>query len=133
MFGGLRLMIRVPIVDDELSLLDLAEEYLAHDDDLLFDTAESVHEALAKISTSVDDVIVSDYQMPGMNGIAMLEHLRRGGDPVPFVLFTGRGREEVVIDALNKGADFTLGREALLSTSSARLGSDDDQGGTRET
>ena len=44
--------------------------------------------------------------MSGMNGIDLLESVRLSGDPIPFILFTGRGREEVVIEALNSGADF---------------------------
>jgi len=51
-------------------------------------------------------VIVSDYQMPGMTGIELLATLRESGDTTPFIIFTGRGREEIVIEALNNGADF---------------------------
>ena len=51
------------------------------------------------------DAIISDFQMPGENGIQFLRSLRATGDKTPFVLFTCREREEVVIDALNYGAD----------------------------
>ena len=54
------------------------------------------------------DAIISDYQMPGTNGIDFLKSLRSKGNKMPFILFTGRGREEVVIEALNSGADFYL-------------------------
>ena len=46
--------------------------------------------------------------MPEMDGIEFLKKVRNWGIEVPFILFTGRGHEEVVIQALNEGADFYL-------------------------
>jgi len=46
--------------------------------------------------------------MPGTNGIEFLKILREAGNDIPFVIFTGRGREEVVIDAINSGVDFYI-------------------------
>jgi PAS domain S-box-containing protein len=46
--------------------------------------------------------------MPGMNGIAFLQQVRRSGNTAPVIIFTGKGREEVVIEAINSGADSYL-------------------------
>ena len=46
--------------------------------------------------------------MPGMDGIELLKRVRKSFGNVPFILFTGRGREEVVIEAINNGVDFYL-------------------------
>ena len=46
--------------------------------------------------------------MPGMDGIEFLKTVRTSGNTIPFILFTGRGREDIVIQALNEGADFYL-------------------------
>jgi len=62
------------------------------------------------------DAIVSDFQMPEMNGITLLREIRSTSD-IPFILFTGKGREEVVIDAINNGADFTCRNEAIRQPS----------------
>jgi PAS domain S-box-containing protein len=43
-----------------------------------------------------------------MDGIQFLVEVRSRFGPIPFILFTGRGREEVVIQAINSGADFYL-------------------------
>ena len=43
-----------------------------------------------------------------MNGIEFLQHLKSLENTTPFIIFTGKGREEVVIDALNAGADFYI-------------------------
>jgi PAS domain S-box-containing protein len=52
--------------------------------------------------------VISDYDMPDMDGIEFLKRVRSENPLIPFVIFTGKGREEVVIDALNNGADFYL-------------------------
>ena len=54
------------------------------------------------------DAIISDYQMPEKDGIQFLTLIRRSGKDIPFILFTGRGREDVVIQAINNGADFYI-------------------------
>lgn len=38
--------------------------------------------------------------MPEKNGLDLLKELRENGNNIPFILFTGKGREEVVIKAL---------------------------------
>ena len=68
----------------------------------------SADSALDLIKVQEFDVIVSDYQMPGRDGIQLLNELRCRGNMTPFILFTGKGREDVVIEALNAGADFYL-------------------------
>lgn len=67
--------------------------------------AFSAEEALERLRSEEFDVIVSDYQMPGMNGLEFLEELKKRGNTTPFILFTGKGEEKVAMDALNKGAD----------------------------
>lgn len=51
------------------------------------------------------DVVVSDYKMPGMSGMEFLEVVRREGNNIPFIIFTGKGEEKVAMEALNKGAN----------------------------
>ena len=70
--------------------------------------SSSGEEALAELAKKTYDVIIADYQMPGMDGIELLKNVRHSFGDVPFILFTGRGREEVVIEAINNGADFYL-------------------------
>jgi DNA-binding response OmpR family regulator len=70
--------------------------------------ASSVENALKLIETLSFDVIVSDYQMPGTDGIGFLRILKEKQCSTPFILFTGRGREEVMTEAINNGAMFYL-------------------------
>ena len=69
------------------------------------DLASSAKEAHSKLNKKKFDVIVSDYQMPIKNGLQFLKELKEKDNNTPFILFTGKGREEVAIQALNLGAN----------------------------
>ena len=101
-------MYQVLYVDDEPDLVEIAKLYLEASHEFAVDTATSAQEMLNKRDLSVYDVIISDYQMPEMDGITFLKEVRTRFGTIPFILFTGRGREEVVIQAINNGADFYL-------------------------
>jgi PAS domain S-box-containing protein len=102
--------IRVLHVDDESGFLKVAKQCLETEDQMQVDTASSVEEAMEKMKNRVYDVIVSDYQMPAKDGLEFLKELRHRGDTIPFIMFTGKGREEVAINALNLGADQYLNK-----------------------
>ena len=100
--------IRILVVDDEPELCMLSKEFLEIPGEISVDIAYSVKEARNALANVRYHVIVSDYQMAGEDGIQFLISLRSRGDNTPFILFTGKGREEVVIEALNNGADAYL-------------------------
>jgi len=113
--------IRVLHVDDELDLLKVAKQCLELQGPFQVDTAGSVEEALNKLKEKEYDAVVSDYQMPGKDGLEFLEELRKSGNSIPFILFTGKGREEVVIRALNLGADQYVNKNGDPETVYAEL------------
>ncbi len=100
--------IRVLYVDDEPALLELGKVYLEELGGIHVTTATSATEALASPTLLSYHVIVSDYLMPDTDGIVFLKELRKRSADLPFILYTGRGREEIVIEAINNGADFYL-------------------------
>ncbi|PKL61633.1 MAG: hypothetical protein CVV31_10550 [Methanomicrobiales archaeon HGW-Methanomicrobiales-2] len=108
-------------VDDEEALLDIGRIFLERAGGIAVDTTASPHEALRMILTGCYDAVVSDYQMPEMDGIELLKQVRKAGNRVPFIIFTGRGREEVAIEALNNGADFYLQKGGNPGTQFAEL------------
>jgi len=100
--------IQVLLVDDEIDLIDLTKRWLEKDGRIQASGVTSAQAALDTINTNHFDVIVCDYQMPMMNGIDLLKRLRSEENRTPFILFTGKGRENVVIEAINNGATFYL-------------------------
>ncbi len=116
-------MIHVLLVDDEPVLLLTTKTFLEkRNPDIQCDTCQSAPEALDKLAATTYDAIISDYEMPVMDGISFLKEVRARFGEIPFILFTGRGREEVVIEALNNGADFYLQKGVEPSSQFAELG-----------
>lgn len=101
-------MIHVLYVDDEPDLLDLGKIFLEQSGSVSVETAPSASRGLEMLEAYPYDAVVSDFQMPDMDGISFLKQIRSRYGDLPFILFTGKGREEVVIEALNNGADFYL-------------------------
>ena len=95
-------------VDDDPDLLEIGRLFLESDRTFTVDTVTSAREAIDHLKSVPYDAIVSDYQMPGMDGITFLKTLRAQGTTTPFIIFTGKGREEVVIETFNSGADFYI-------------------------
>lgn len=100
--------IHVLFIDDEPYLLNIGRLFLEKYGGFQVTTTLDVDDVFTLLSQETFDVIVSDYHMPKMDGITLLTCLKEKGDNTPFIIFTGRGREEVVIEALNKGADFYI-------------------------
>jgi DNA-binding response OmpR family regulator len=97
--------IRVLHVDDDAGFLKTAKAIVEMQGAFQVDTVSSVEEAWEKMKKETYDVVICDYQMPGKDGLQFLKELRQKGNKTPFIVFTGRGREEVAIKALNLGAD----------------------------
>ncbi len=93
------------IVDDEENVLDVIRDYLFEFYQYSIDTAKSGAEALSRLSVQSYDAIISDYEMEGMNGIDLLKSIRSQGNHTPFIIFTGKGREEVVVEAFENGGN----------------------------
>jgi K+-sensing histidine kinase KdpD len=101
-------MIHLLYVDDEPDQQDLAKKILARSGGIHIDTAPSAETALAMMEREHYDAIVSDFPLPDRDSIAFLRQIRSGQEGIAIILFTGKGHEEVVIEALNNGADFTV-------------------------
>ncbi|MHA2330046.1 MAG: PAS domain S-box protein, partial [Candidatus Hodarchaeales archaeon] len=67
------------------------------------------------------DIIVTDYQMPRMNGLELLSKLKDENYDIPVIIFTGRGREEVAISALNLGASYYIEKGGDLKAQFSEL------------
>ncbi len=101
-------MIHVLTIDDEPALLEITQLFLEQTGEFRVSPAQSAEEAIDLLRDHRYDAIVSDYQMPGLNGIQFLQQVRKSGNTTPVIIFTGKSREKVVIEAINSGADSYL-------------------------
>ncbi len=114
-------MFRILAVDDEPALLELTRLFLERAGDMHVETTASPVKGLDMLLQTQYDAVVVDYEMPEMNGIEFLKAVRKRGMGTPFIIFSGRGREEVVIEAINSGADFYLQKGGNPSAQFAEL------------
>ena len=97
---------RIPVllVDDDPDLRAVTSSFLEREEDRL--AVETAPDAAAGLDALADrdvECIVSDYEMPGRNGLAFLDEVRDRHPELPCILFTGRGSEEVASEAISAG------------------------------
>jgi len=91
-------------VEDDEAFAELAATYLERDDGgrpLSVTTVADPEVALDHVDAA--DCVVSDYDMPGMDGLELLAAVREADPDLPFVLFTGKGSEGTASDAISAG------------------------------
>ncbi len=99
--------IDVLLLDDEEGFLEQEKIFLQRNNEKINPEAvTSPEESLKILENNSYDCIVSDYQMPNINGLKLLKKVKKEQElDIPFIIFTGKGRKEVAIEALNLGAD----------------------------
>jgi PAS domain S-box-containing protein len=91
-------------VEDDPDFAELTATFLSRENpDIDVETAHRAAEGLDRLAADTYDCVVSDYDMPGENGIEFLERVRETHDELPFILFTGKGSEEVASRAISAG------------------------------
>ena len=96
-------MFRVLVVEDSRTQ-SLHIQLLLEDAGFEVALAGHGREALAALKTSVPDVVLTDLDMPEMNGLELVEAVRREYPAIPVVLMTAMGSDEIAVEALKKGA-----------------------------
>lgn len=104
--------IHVLHVDDDPEMGELVETFLEEEDDLLaVHSVTSVDAGLTHLAEQRVDCIVSDYDMPDTNGIEFLTQVREDFPDMPFILYTGKGSEEIASEAISAGVTDYLQKE----------------------
>ncbi|MDB9744200.1 sigma-54 dependent transcriptional regulator [Fibrobacterales bacterium] len=92
------------IVDDEKDILDALTRVLSTLDGIEIFKAYDGVQALEVAKEHHPDVILSDLQMPGMNGLELLKRVKELNDNIQFVLITGHGSIDDAVNAMKMGA-----------------------------
>jgi len=109
-YNTLESEIRILLADDDILFLELIKEFLEKSGGINVTTVSDTLDAVELLSGEKYDVIVSDYYMPGMDGIEFLKYVRSNYGNIPFILFTGKGHEDVAIEAINNCADYYINK-----------------------
>jgi len=106
-------LIHVLHVDDDPDFGSLTATYLERQDpQITVSTETRPAPALDRIREADIDCVVSDYDMPDLDGIELLEAVRETHPDLPFILYTGQGSEAVASDAISAGVTDYLEKEA---------------------
>lgn len=108
-------MPRILVVDDSPSDLGLLEAHIqSARPDWVVRGVESGADALAQIGTLHFDVILTDLRMPKMDGIQLIGAMKRLRPELPVIIVTGRGSEDLAVEALAKGAASYVPKNQLV-------------------
>jgi DNA-binding NtrC family response regulator len=96
--------IRVLHVDDEPGLAETVALHLQREHDAVtVRTETTVADALDALDEDAVDCVVSDYDMPRVDGLDFLDRVREDHPDLPFILFTGQGSEDIAAEAVSRG------------------------------
>lgn len=106
-------MTTILVVDDSAVDRTIAAGLLAKEPGLDVIQACDGKSALAMIKVSAPDVIITDLQMPEMNGLELIAAVRKSHSHVPIIMMTSKGSEEIAVEALQSGASSYVPKKCL--------------------
>lgn len=95
---------QILIVDDEMDMLQLLKRSLEPDLNCKVETALSGEQALQLLERKIFDLVLADIKMPGMDGLELLELIKRENPDLTVVMMTGHGDIDMAVKAMKSGA-----------------------------
>ena len=102
------------IVDDETTFAKNIATFLGRNGYHVC-RVETAEEGLLKLDAFRPAVVLQDFNLPGMNGLEMLAEIRRRDSRIKVILMTGRGSEQLAVDAMKAGAHDYLTKPLVLA------------------
>ena len=90
-------------IDDDADIRQAITQTLALEDLSVQSYAEG-SQALARLSRDFTGIVLCDYHMPGMDGLAVLDAIQQLDDSIPVIILTGQGDISTAVAAMRKGA-----------------------------
>lgn len=113
--------LKVLYVDNDALFAQTSKNVLEAENNFQVELASSTKDAYQKLSEKRFDVIVSDFDLPNKDGLSFFEELVKNKNELPFILFTGKSREETAVKALNLGASGYVNKQGSPETVYAEL------------
>ncbi len=95
----------VMVIDDDARMRQVLARLLRCSNCETVHEASDGEEALAMLTTVHPDLILTDFQMPRMDGIAFVRQLRARGDQTPVIMLSGHGDPHVIVTAVKAGVN----------------------------
>lgn len=89
--------VHILLVDDDDDLLYISRRFIEQFEGFIVDTVSSAKKGLERLRENSYDAIVSDYDMPELNGIAFFNKVRLEDNLTPFIIFSCKSREEIAL------------------------------------
>jgi PAS domain S-box-containing protein len=93
---------RILHVDDDVNFLELFKFVFSKYFDIM--SVDSGSRGIEKLAKYRFDLVITDYEMPGVNGIELLTHVKSIYPELPVIFYTGQGNEEIAREAFVSGA-----------------------------
>ncbi|RYZ64773.1 MAG: response regulator, partial [Proteobacteria bacterium] len=106
---------RVLLVDDESEIRDMIRDSL-YALDLSFSDANNGLEALELLRAEHFDLVITDYNMPKMNGLQLVKEMQSAGFNIPTMWLTGRGTDALYKEACRYGVTDYIDKPFVLKT-----------------
>ena len=103
----------VLIVDDSATDRRLAGGLLESLEGMSIEYAVDGSDALVKMELHVPDLVITDLEMPSINGLELVEIVRKAYPLIPIILMTARGSEDIAVKALQAGASSYVPKRQL--------------------
>ncbi len=117
-------MAKILVIEDDASMLDTLRALLKAERHSV-DCVESADEAMEYIRAYEYDVLIVDWEMPGMTGVEFVDKFRAKGGQAPVIMLTAKSAVDDRVTGLDSGADYYLTkpfeRKALLAFIRASL------------
>ena len=101
-------MSRLLVVDDDIQMLSALEAALRRKGHTV-ETASNGLDAVSKLESAPVQAVITDLRMPGLDGLGLLQHIRRSQRALPVIVLSAYGTVPTAVDAMKAGAtDFLL-------------------------
>lgn len=113
-------MAKILLVEDDVNLAESVKLWLKGQQHVVEHVVDG-NEALGLILSDTFEVVLLDWELPGMSGINICRQAREDGIKVPIIMLTGRGSIEHKVEGLDIGVDDYISKPFSLKELSARL------------